>query len=380
MGLQKQKPIRKQIVSGFFIIFAMGLMFALQPQSSGPVFNDLEFDQFIRTKSPQLQKQLQPILYPESLIQDRKLGKKNRDLSGLEALIYNLAPRIWWHPNEMQAHSDPLDFIAQSSLVERKSLPFIAGIPLKKTERIPVGKIDPMELAKNYSDKNYRPLEYGGQNEGLSGMELYYKGALELFKPIGQMSAAEFEKLRAPLFWRVSRHFNLNLLQEADPNSIVLLIEYWYHSVYNPIPITLGAHQGDWEGFGFLVKFSLEKQVIKHEVLQLYHSAHAQGAWVCIKDLEIENERYNLYSSLGTHATYPHSGTGRLGILADKLERGKAWETWKWLSPLQLEPYYGFAGAWGKSSFHWSMTGPMAPGPKFKYYPRSSPKNLDSCR
>ncbi len=295
------------------------------------------------------------------------LSKKSRSLQGKLApfinphgsespeLIKNLAPEIWWHPDERFPASDPLEFIAHSELKSWHL--YQSQVVIEK------GQIDPQVLSQKYNHPILRPFERSGLEGGKKGYFLNYLGDLN---PKSQSFPG------APLFWRISRHADISKFQEEDSESIILLVEYWYHSIYNPIHIYLGSHQGDWESFGFLIKIENQSEGLSYQVLKAYLSAHTKGEWIHLKQIEKnEQSRFVLYSSLGSHATYSFAGVGKHGILDDHMEKGFLWKSWEQLLPLQTQPYYGFSGGWGAAGIHWSMTGPLAPGPKYKYLPKS---------
>jgi hypothetical protein len=336
-----------------------------KPVPSRPNFTEEGLSQIFSTKSLELRKELEPIVHPQSFAQNRDGGATLRELTAAEKIIYDLAPRLWWHSKEEQAQADPLYFISQSDLYFWRGQKWLPGLPLEKTKIISSSNLTPKILAEKYNELS-RPYEQSGLDHGLSGYYLEYGG------PRSHTD-------KAPLFWRVSRHSATRGFQSTNPDSIVLLIEFWFSSVYNPIPIYLGSHQGDWEGFAYLIQFdwSRDKKSLSSKLLAAYLSEHRHGVWVCADKLErdSDNHRVNLYSALGTHATYSFAGTGHGGVLSDHMERGREWKTWEWLSPLQLEPYYGFAGAWGEVRVHWSMTGPLPPGPA-KYFPTELKPNL----
>lgn len=280
----------------------------------------------------------------------------------VDLIAKQLAPNIYFHSQERFLASDPMDFISQSELVHWKSFPGFSFLAQQRYVEIPKGQIDPQLLATKYGRSIFRPYELSGLEAGREG---YY---------LNLVSPPQVNLEKAPILWRLSHHPDLKNLQDfSDPNSVILLIEYWYHADHNPISIYFGSHQGDWESFAFLIKISTESNP---QLLATYLSAHQDGQWYCSTDLEKgEDGRIDLYSSLGSHATYAHSGTGNLGILPDYTEKSILWKSGTHLRALINEPYYGFTGAWGAAYFHWGMTGPMPPAPRYKYLPR---ENIDA--
>lgn len=296
----------------------------------------------------------------------------------LDELLAEIAPRIWFHPEERWGPSDPRDFVRESSLWYRDP-------PARELRLAPRGEVDPKELGALSSGKYRaaarnpgafrpslfispasaapvtRPGEAGGLGDG-QGFYLHHEGREEA-------TSEEMRSLsgRVPLLWRLGP--NSADLRAPEPDQKRRLVEFWYHSPYNHATgVGLGNHQGDWEGFSLLV----DSRGATHSVRAAYLSAHEGGSWICASALpKGPDGKLELYSALGTHATYAQEGTPRRFPASDSTARGFAWETWKALRALVDEPYYGYSGAWGSIGPFAFMHGPMPPAPGLKTIPRS---------
>lgn len=263
------------------------------------------------------------------------------------------APLIWWHETEKYPASDPVELL-QSSHIWYRKVSYL--IPFWTVTELQLGPDEKSVEKHSPQDVVTRLYELGGINNGLAGFELRYDPDQKLVKP-------------APLLWRLGFSPLFKVVQPEANNKILLPIEFWSHNSYNYTGIYFGNHFGDWESFLILFEVSDKNSELIATPLYYNTSAHGHGDWHCKKDLSFENHRLQLYSAVGTHATYTSPGTHYNGIYPDHASRGKPWETWKLLRPLVKEPYYGFSGSWGATSFvHW-MNGPLPPGPKFKYLP-----------
>jgi hypothetical protein len=270
------------------------------------------------------------------------------------------APVVWWHPKEIYKAVDPIEATAEAEMWYREVKAYFPFITEKEVD---LGPAD-ISTAQKISYDGFNPyteitrlFEFQGIKHGLGGFELRYDSNKKLVKP-------------APLFWRLSLSPLFKEIQNADPNRVLVPIEFWYFMTYNPVDIYFGNHAGDWESFMVVFDVHLENKVITSTPLYTYTSAHAGGSWTCSDQLEFKNGRLQLYSGLGTHATYTKPGV-HWRIYPDRTARGSAWDSSRYLRPLVQEPYYGFSGSWGATSFiHW-MNAPLAPGPDFKYLPAS---------
>ena len=269
--------------------------------------------------------------------------------SQAEELVSAYAPKYWFH-SEDPGPSDPIQFLADSSLWLRAP----GAVDLKIVER---GKLDPAELPRLW--KHPGPAR---PSDSLNGSGLFLKReSLSISR-----SPAASDWRGVPMLWRFGSRVRDDLF----------LIEYWFHADFSRGgPIGIGNHQGDWEGVAALVGARVPQPgVLLHRLVAMYFAAHEGGSWECAQDLEwVSDEtgrrRPEAFSALGTHATYPKPGRNWNPLFLEDARRGKAWDTWKSLRPLALEPYFGFSGAWGEANNWAFMSGPMPPG-SFKTMPR----------
>jgi hypothetical protein len=283
---------------------------------------------------------------PKSLVQgfDKTLARE------VTRMLKAYAPRIWFHPREADSAMDPLRFVQDASFWIRRHG---RGDELI-AER---GKVKPEEIAAVQSQPTARYF-------------LRYEGSLGR-----DTASAQRPVVDPPILWK------LGVLPPPTGRIArnVVLLEYWYHMAYSRGVFGIGDHQGDWEGLSFLVELGFDaKGRLTHRPLAAYYAAHEGGKWHRPEELswiqDPETGRHpEAFSALGSHATYPSAGKFNTVLIIDVTDRGKAWDTWKSLRPLNLEPYFGYSGAWGAASFFSFMSGPLVPGPT-KTLPKLSAK------
>lgn len=261
--------------------------------------------------------------------------------SAVRTLISAYAPRIWFHPGEPYASSDPLDFLRHSSLWSYHRI-------------LPDGLLAATGQAQPASLSRLAPATF-----------------LRHQRPDPDRTPArERSGEPAPLLWRLGRETG---------TSDTVMIEYWYHSDQNiGIGAGIGDHQGDWESLAVLLQLSLSPEgELRHRPLAAYYSVHESGQWYCASELSWTDRSVagglrhpEAFSAWGSHATYPLAGRfRRFFFFADLTARGRPWDSWKRLRPLALEPYYGFNGAWGERRWFSWISGPRVPGPGSKLLP-----------
>lgn len=283
----------------------------------------------------------------------RLLPQKLQEKAKLEKLIQHYAPRIWWHPKEKYGPMDPTHFIRNSSLWHRPKNGKLTQIAAK-------GRIQPQELSR----QGDYVLQYEDQIESAA-------------PPSGA--------IQAPIFWKISRHPVMDQLGKLNrarspqsEGSSRVLIEYWYHVAYSDANLLgIGNHQGDWEGIALLLDLHPGPEgELSHRPLAAYYAAHDGGTWHCPDELswvKADGQAHpEAFSALGTHASYARPGNYRRFVLVDRAERGRSWDTWNSIRPLELEPYARYRGLWGSLSFFQFMSGPRVPSPGLKEFPKGS--------
>lgn len=282
-----------------------------------------------------------------------------------QTLLVQHAPKVWWHTRELFPAQDPLVFFQDSELWFREVLPFF---PFWTKREVPVSSDTSNFLTTKFETFSTvqpvsRLLEKQGLLAGLAGFELRYSTNIK-------------SSSTAPLLWRLSHSELFKTVQPAASNELYLPIEFWYFSPHNPVDIYIGTHNGDWESFLILFHVTDSTASAGNTELSftpLYYntSSHGNSSWHCPEEIQIEDQRWQLFSALGTHATYTQDQV-QWRIYPDRTGRGAAWDTWLNLRPLVQEAYYGFSGSWGRTSWIHFMNAPLGPGPLFKYLPRSS--------
>lgn len=296
------------------------------------------------------------------------LTKKNiliqQDIQRLDAgvaptWLSQLAPVIWWHSNEEFKSANAEEVFKTADLWFRA----LDSNRLTTELKINLGPIQSMDW-RHFKFQDVSPaqpitrlFETGSPRNGLAGFELH-------FNPF------EATKEKPYLMWRVGKHPIFNEVQTADSASMIVPVEFWYYMNFNPTGVWIGNHEGDWESFLFVVRLQVKDQHTIATPLLVATSAHTGSSWHCARELlKNTSGEFELFSALGTHATYISDGLHTKGLLPDRTERGSAWVTRDALAPLVSQNFYGFSGSWGRTSFAYYQSGPLPPGPEFKYIP-----------
>lgn len=296
------------------------------------------------------------------------LAKKNelvqRDVQQLDQgeapkWLKQLAPQLWWHTDERFKSVNAEEVFKTADLWFRS----LDSNRLTTELKINLGPVQTMDW-RHFKFQDISPtqpitrlFEIGSPRDGLAGFELR-------FKPFDPTQEKPF------LMWRLGKHPIFNDVQTDDPKSLIVPIEFWYYMNYNPTGVWIGNHEGDWESFLFVVRLSAQNNQTSITPLLISTSAHTGSSWHCASELsKTTSGQFELFSALGTHATYITDGLHTKGILPDRTERGSAWDTKDALTPLVNQSFYGYSGSWGRTSFAYFQSGPLPPGPEFKYIP-----------
>ena len=329
-------------------------------------------------------RQLWPIRSPQSsrqsrtptTIQSHKAHNSPKKKEQLDQLVQAYAPRIWWHAADPFGPTDSLKFIQNSELWEK---PILGRAKMLKAR----GEINAVELNRT-----------GGSRQYLVNAAIKKIERLNLSEPV--KPAADLSDV-APIFWKLSTHPVVGELQNRSDGHQRIILEYWYHTDYSHanLPLGIGNHQGDWEGMAVVVDLSLDEQnQLAHYPVALYYAAHEGGQWFCPSEVTWIDEsppeertgrslasvarpkrlHPEAFSAVGTHATYPKEGQFWSGVKTEQTRRDRAWNSWKWVTPLNNEPYLGFEGQWGDTSYLPTMSGPRLPGVSGKSLPKGSPR------
>jgi hypothetical protein len=288
----------------------------------------------------------------------------------LNEKIASHLPVLWWHPAEKFKSTDP-SIVFENSEIWFKELS--GALPLISKNFIRVADVKNSDW-RNLKIENYKPTDVVTRLHELSGLKNGYAG-FELKYDIN-LSQPE----NPPLLWRLSKHPIFEKIQTQNNNELFLPLEIWYFSTYNYTDIHFGFHDGDWESA--LILFKVSEQIsgqnsaLEFSPWLISLSAHGNTVWHCPNDFNYLEKRFEVFSALGTHATYKDEGT-QWRIYPDRTAKGTKWETWKNTRSLYQEHYYGFSGSWGRTSYIDFQNGPIPPGPDFKYLPRET--NLEKA-
>ena len=306
-----------------------------------------------------------------SQIQPKKSSAVSELIDNLEAgvtpeWLADFAPVVWFHPDEIYKTTDPQELLQHTEIVYRELYP---GLTFFSREKVNLGPFNAKALA-SFEYKTFKPtdvvsriFENGSVLGGRAGFELSYD-------PDQTMS------LPPPLFWRISKNPVFAEIQPPSSDELLLPIEFWFHYNFNKTGVWIANHDGDWESTLILLKVKFSEGRFNVSRFMVSATAHGGSRWHCDKNLGHQGQHAELYSALGTHASYVDAGYHWRGPYPDRTARGSPWETWRLMRPVVKESFYGFSGSWGASSFIHFQTAPIAPGPQFKYLPAQTNVNL----
>jgi hypothetical protein len=202
-------------------------------------------------------------------------------------------------------------------------------------------------LARNYT----RPYGNEFPRGGLASKAGFYLDLLE-----GQGGESDLSKV--PVYYEYSSG---------------AYITYWFFYPFNDTQgwITPWNHEGDWER----VTIKLNKLNIPTKVHFFRHGGEcgADVAWSAVEK-DPSTGRPTVYVANGTHGSYERAGSnpvpcidlpGPAGYPNDLTNRGRRWETWRFLADAKQQPWYGFGGAWGDVGSMPDTPGPLGPS-RFK--------------
>ena len=279
----------------------------------------------------------------------------------LNEKIKTYLPVLWWHHDEKFKSSDPAFVFLESEIWFKEVFEYLPFI-LKNEVKVANAKDGNWQ---NLKVENFKPTdvvtrlhELGGLKKGRAGFELRYDINTE-------------QPNNPPLMWRLSKHPIFEKIQNENPNEFFLPLEIWYFNSYNYTDIHFGFHDGDWESMLILFKVTEVDKILQYTTSLISLSAHGHTVWHCPKNFNYSDTHFEVFSALGTHATYKDEGI-HWRIYPDRTAKGTKWETWNNTRSLYQEPYYGFSGSWGRTSYIDIQNGPLPPGPDFKYLPRET--------
>jgi hypothetical protein len=295
--------------------------------------------------------------------------------AGTESPIARYAPLVYMHPAETLLPEHPIAFIENSSLKWAHEEPCRNHYAKARTD------IDPWKLGD-------RAQSHGGpyvRQQSVSPLNA--EGRLGVRCPGGQPKLAgwpfatdsytrpwDSSRYRAP---RAGEGWYLDFRDDGKASlaggSLPLdepvwvesrgdWIHYWFfYASSRPILRATGKpspifHEGDWERIAIRFRGAEPQQVryFQHHGAKTYEWEDRGSAFDVTAD-----DRPVVYSALGSHASYPKTGTTRwrdpevcdgpkkVLCLVDKRARGGVWATGRDLKNARAAPWYGFGGAWG---------------------------------
>ena len=169
--------------------------------------------------------------------------------------------------------------------------------------------------------------------------------------------------------------FYLNFDQSADQTSFTPVpvwtevrgtaapvLTYWFffgRSVpRGDFGVALPSHEGDWENVNVTLSPSTKVPI------EVAFFAHGDPEVVAYPDLQRSGLLHPaVYSARSAHGSYPDAGSTRVGgVIVDvRADGGAIWQTWLDLRPANIQPWYGFGGAWGEKGTVGETTGPLGP-------------------
>lgn len=297
-------------------------------------------------------------------------------------VVDRYAPLIWLHPTERFWPTDAGRFVEQSALIWSRRQ------GCADTRIAEAGDVDASRLGVQTSDVSERYTQHPTKPRPANGKDVCSREAAartsdEHPRPESQRSEGFFLDIAEPA--RVgmppgcpggpqlcTKYGEAPVYYQYSAGRF---ITYWYFFAFsNPFRgkgiADRAGHEGDWER----VSIRLNAADRATEVAYYRHRAEPSrknGGILSWSELAAEgsvrDEHPVVFVARGTHASYPKECKRLLGIkrcLVDRRDAGSLWTASAHLRDVTLEPWYGFAGAWGQ--LHASdgrRSGPAGPGP-----------------
>lgn len=253
-------------------------------------------------------------------------------------IVSAFAPRVWWHKDEKYPASDPVEFVRHASLWK--------------------------SIGAGFSKRISAPQAFSPAALGKLGGDYFLRHE-------GEERGGGYSSARPPMLWRLGEGKAAKAFCSPSATRVSVLIEYWYHEPFNyATRVGIGNHEGDWEGGAMLVDLNADGTRNFARLRAGFLSAHEGGSWTCGGEFQRVDTHPVVYSALGSHATYASAGEHEGPVLTDVTGAGRAWDAWRDLRPMVLEPYYGYRGRWGNLSMAKFMSGPEIPAVGEKFQPR----------
>jgi hypothetical protein len=329
-----------------------------------------------------------------------------------EEPVGTFAPLISMHPDERWRPTNPIDFVARSTLrwIDSKcgDVRIAAGpnagtgLPEGRSAPPPAG-VPPLDQAKLAINKPFYRHE-AGEAPGCKGGKTFttadYTRPFDPERPAGirpdqgfVLDPADLKRhgLAVVRDYRKSPHISLvaSYVQrdERHDGQPAIRITYWLlfatHAPQGRSPaIAALAHEGDWERVSVLLRIADGKNRYT-PVSVRYHKAggsYDDVPWQSVTRYRIQPAEGRthpaVFAARGSHTPYPKPGSYPAS------ERGVAfrdearacpdcieWRTWEMLLDAAGQSWYGYGGGWGDSR---TTRAPTALGPS-KWIPSDPP-------
>lgn len=262
-----------------------------------------------------------------------------------------LAPIVRFHEDDRYMPMDPVEFIQLSRFRHHRALQLDQGYDkLDRVWRTTNSKSSryydiPISVINSYGPhdgKNRRPRD---PNRG--------ERWNVFLEPDGNPKGESDPDGVVPTFFV---HVKVTPRRFAGQDEPASYVQYWWFHGYN-VATFPARHQGDWE---------YAAAVIVGDVFAgAYMWQHTRSVFYAADELEYHDDHWVAYCALGTHAVHRSPGRRWYPIGLDHTSALGPWmRTWRYLEPLEAQPWRDFAGAWGEVgaipgiSF---TTGPLGP-------------------
>ena len=142
----------------------------------------------------------------------------------------------------------------------------------------------------------------------------------------------DYQSMESALGYTVYTH--------VDTSGASTIIQYWFFYVFNKG--TMNVHEGDWEMVQVVISGETPSEVM--------YSQHHGGQKATWDQVERDGDHIKVYVSLGSHANYLRSYSGKFGIANDIVAaNGKVLNPTDYtLELLETQGWLYYAGLWGE--------------------------------
>lgn len=320
-----------------------------------------------------------------------------------KAPVTTFAPLISMHPHEQWRPTNPVDFVARSTLRwldskcgdVRVAAGQNAGTGLPEARSAPpppgVPALDQYKLATDRPYFTQAPGSPPGCKGGKSFTTADYTRPFDPQRPGGirpdqgfVLDPADLKRHglvvvrdpgKVPHITLVTTYEQRRERHEGQP---AVRITYWLlfatHAPFGRSPaIAALAHEGDWERVSVLLRIADGKNRYIPVSVRYYKAggSHDDVPWQSVTQYRIPPDGRTthpvVFAARGSHTPYPkpgeHPASERGVEFRDDARACPAcieWRTWEFLSDVTAQPWYGYGGGWGDSR---TTRAPTALGP-----------------